>query len=152
VDESGVSGPFQRENGRAPRGTNIHGVKSGKRSRRANVVAALRQGKHCTVRRYERSTNAASFEQWFRNVLLPAFPHGQGYTAIPDNASRHRRKALKKLARGKARILFLPPHSPDYNPIEKSWANMKRFLRDNLRDFFMAHFLIYEYFALRNLA
>jgi len=116
------------------------------------VVAALCQGKHCAIRRYEHSTNAASFEQWFGNVLLPAFPHGHGYTVILDNASHHRRKALKKLASGKVRILFLPPYSPDCNPIEKSWANMKRFLRDNLRDFFMANFLIYEYFALRNLA
>jgi len=116
------------------------------------VVAALHQGKHCAVRRYERLTNAALFEQWFGNVLLPAFPHGQGYTAILDNASRHRRKALKKLARGKARILFLPPYSPDCNPIEKSRANMRRFLRDNPRDFFMVDLLIYEYFALRNLA
>ena len=116
------------------------------------MVAALCQGKHYAVRCYERSTNAALFEQWFGNVFLPAFPHGQGYTVILDNASRHRRKALKKLARGKARILFLPPYSPDYNPIEKSWANMKRFLRDNPRDFFMASLLIYEYFALRNLA
>ena len=151
MDESGVNGPSQRENGRSPRGTKIHDVKSGKRSQRANVVAALCQGKHYAGC-YGHSTSAASFEQWFENVFLPAFPHGQGYTAILDNASRHRRKALKKLARGKARILFLPPYSPDYNPIEKSWANMKRFLRDNLRDFFMVGLLIYEYFALRNLA
>jgi len=42
---------------------------------------------------------------------------------ILDNASHHRRKTLRKLARGKVRVLFLPPYSPDYNPIEKSWAN-----------------------------
>ena len=97
------------------------------------------------------STNAASFEEWFKDTLLPALPHGQGYTVILDNASQHRRKVLKKLARGKVRVLFLPPYSPDYNPIEKSWANMKRFLRDNLRGFFMVDFVVYEYFALRNL-
>ena len=147
-----MNGPSQRENGRSSRGTKIHDVKSGKRSLRANVVAALCQGEHYAVRCYGHPTNAASFERWFRNVLLPAFPHGQGYTVILDNASHHRRKALKKLARGKVRILFLSPYSPDYNPIEKSWANMKRFLRDNLRDFFMVGLLIYEYFALKNLA
>jgi len=117
-----------------------------------NVVAALCGGEHYAVRCYEHSTNAASFEEWFENTLLPALPHGQGYTVILDNASHHRRKALRKLARGKVRLLFLPPYSPDYNPIEKSWANMKRFLRDNLRDFFMVDFVVYEYFALRNLA
>jgi len=49
--------------------------------------------------------------------------------------------------------MFLPPYSPDCNPIEKSWANMKCCLRDGDHDFFcMADYAIYEYFALRNLA
>jgi len=54
--------------------------------------------------------------------------------------------------KGKARLLFLPPYWPDYNPIEKSLANMKRFLCDNLPDFFMADFVVCKYFALRNLS
>jgi transposase len=37
-----------------------------------------------------------------------------------DNARFHRKKELRKIARGKARLLFLPPYSPDYNPIEKT--------------------------------
>jgi len=64
----------------------------------------------------------------------------------------HRKEALRKLAYGKARILFLPPYSPDYNPIEKSWANMKRWLHDSDHDFCMTDYAIYEYFALGNLA
>jgi transposase len=52
-----------------------------------------------------------------------------------DNAPFHRKKELRRLARGKARLLFLPPYSPDYNPIEKTWANMKRFLCNNLTKF-----------------
>ena len=79
-------------------------------------------------------------------------PRGEGCAIILDNASCHRKEALRKLARGKARILFLPPYSPDCNPIEKSWANMKRCLRDGNHDFCMADYAIYEYFALRNLA
>jgi transposase len=70
-----------------------------------------------------------------------------GYTAIMDNASYHRKKWLRKLARGKIRLLFLPPYSPDYNPIEKSWANMKRSLRNNLKDFRAINAAIYDYFG-----
>ena len=65
-----------------------------------------------------------------------------------DNASFHRKKELRKKARGKARLLFLPPYSPDYNPIEKTRANMKRFIRNNLKDFQSVVSGIYNYFGL----
>jgi len=63
-----------------------------------------------------------------------------------DNAQFHRKKILRKLTRGKALLLFLPPYSPDYNPIEKTWANMKRYLRDNLQDHKFVSNAIYGYF------
>jgi transposase len=64
-----------------------------------------------------------------------------------DNARFHRKEELRKLARGKVRLLFLPPYSPDYNPIEKSWANMKRYLRSNLRDYQSVQSAIYDFFG-----
>ena len=64
-----------------------------------------------------------------------------------DNAIFHRKKELRKIARGKVRLLFLPPYSPDYNPIEKSWAHMKSFLRNNLEDFESVASAIYNYFG-----
>ncbi|MDR0494382.1 MAG: transposase [Treponema sp.] len=63
------------------------------------------------------------FEGWFERCLLKVIP--AGYTVIMDNARFHRKAQLRKLARGKVRLLFLPAYSPDYNPIEKTRANMK---------------------------
>ena len=85
------------------------------------------------------------FEGWFENSLLKDLP--KGYTVIMDNAAFHRKKELRRIARGKVRLLFLPPYSPDYNLIEKSWANMKRFLRNNLKDSQPVVSGIYDYFG-----
>jgi len=64
-----------------------------------------------------------------------------------DNARFHPKERLRKIARGKVRLLFLPPYSPDYNPIEKSWANMKGYLRDNLHNYQSVDDAIYDYFG-----
>jgi isftu1 transposase len=94
---------------------------------------------------YRQTTKGEFFENWFENKLLKEIP--KGYTVIMDNATFHRKEEPRKIARGKARLLFLPPYSPDYNLIEKSWANMKRFLRNNLKDFQSVISGIYHYFG-----
>jgi len=53
-----------------------------------------------------------------------------------DNASFHPKKELKIIAdRYGVALLFLPAYSPDFNPIEKFWANLKHWLRDHLIHF-----------------
>jgi transposase len=113
---------------------------------RKNVIGAFCNRKHYGITRYEHSTTAEVFERWFTEYLLAEIPEGEGFTIIMDNASFHRKTILRKLARGKVRLLFLPPYSPDYNSIEKSWANMKRYLRDNARDFRTLDCAIEHYF------
>jgi len=65
-----------------------------------------------------------------------------------DNAGFHRKKELRRIARGKVRLLFLPPYSPDYSPIEKSWANMKRYLCNNMQNFQSLDSSVYDYFGI----
>jgi hypothetical protein len=138
---------LQRENARALRGEIIEDTIRGKLFERSNIIGALCNGTHYAVACYKHTTDSVFFERWFNDCLLKVIPSGAGYTIIMDNASFHRKQALRKLARSKVRLLFLPPYSPDYNSIEKSWANMKQFLRSNLKDYKHLNNAVYNYFG-----
>lgn len=140
---------FVREYGRAPRGEKVEDTKRGKKFQRTNVVAARFGDKLIAPLCYTESTTGAFFTEWFRKTLVKAIPKGS--TVIMDNASFHPKKKLKNLARRHGiRLLFLPPYSPDFNPIEKDWANMKRALADILPQVLTLDLAIYRYFELRN--
>ena len=138
VDESGINKEYQRGYGRAKRGVRVHGTKQGKRLKRTNIIAGLWYGvfgkRHVAMQCYEHSTNSAFFEDWFEWELLAVIPEYS--IIIMDNASFHQKKRLYEIAaRHNVFVLFLPPYSPDLNPIEKSWANFKKWLCDNLKHF-----------------
>lgn len=101
---------------------------------RTNPVAAQIGARTVAPMYYDCATNSAVFEYWFEEKLLPELSPGN--VVIMDNASFHRKGALRKIAkRHHVLILFLPPYSPDCNPIEKLWANMKRWLKKNMRNY-----------------
>jgi transposase len=129
VDESGINSDLKREYGRAPRGVKVEDGKRGKKFHRVNVVAGqihdeggVRQlAPPC----YQGAMNGIEFEERFENGLLKSVEKGK--TIIMDGASFHREKQLKEICkRQEVFLLYLPPYSLDFNPIEKTWANMKR--------------------------
>jgi transposase len=146
VDESGIAKFCFRTHARALRGTRVHGFVHGKRYARTNVVAGLRDGKIIGDYFYKGSMNSSRFEEWFCTHLLPNTRKSD--VVVLDNASFHNRERLIKYARVfKVAVIFLPPYSPDYNPIEKVWANLKRFLRNHGKHFASVEEGIYWYFC-----
>jgi transposase len=114
-----------------------------------NIIGGLCNGKHIAVEHCEHTTDAAFFEQWFSDRLLKEAP--RGCTIIMDNASFHRKDALLELIKKAMRrinLLFLPAYPPDLNPIEKSWANMKRYLKNYSHTFPALHPAITAFFKL----
>ncbi|HBJ7671775.1 transposase [Legionella pneumophila serogroup 1] len=83
---------------------------------------------------YSGTCDTTLFNCWLEQCLLPAL--GPGYTIIKDNATFHKSEKTKTLIRNaQCRLLFLPPYSPDFNPIEKFWANLKSFIRKIIGQF-----------------
>ena len=68
---------------------------------------------------------ASVFEEWFENKLLSCL--SKGHVIIMDNAAFHKKEVLQNLA-GKysQELIFLPPYSPEYNPMEHTWSALKR--------------------------
>ena len=72
--------------------------------------------------------NGDWFETYVERLLVPTLTRGD--TVIMDNLSSHKRKSVRdKIEAAGAKLLFLPPYSPDFNPIEMAFAKLKALLR-----------------------
>jgi len=134
VDETGLDEYLNREYGRAPRGEKVVEKQSGKKFKRTNILAAKCGDEIMEPLQYDGRTDHRLFETWFETRLCPVLKNGD--VTVMDNATFHRKKTLRSIAeRFGVRVIFLPPYSPDLNPIEKFWSWLKCKLRSILRFF-----------------
>lgn len=131
LDESGMNEYLYRQHARSLRGIKVFGEISGKRFGRQSVVSALKDKKFLAPMCFEGTCDTDLFNAWLQQVLLPNLT--PGHVLILDNASFHKSVTTRQLVESYGcEILFLPPYSPDLNPIEKYWAHMKTKIRELL--------------------
>ena len=135
LDESGICHRLQRTHGYAVRGEKVHGLTYGKRQGRSNVIGAWSTKKKLfATKTYDHNVNKQVFKEWIESDLLQHLK--KGIVVIMDNAPWHRGNDIKNLLESRgARLINLPPYSPDLNPIEHAWANLKHYVKSAKKDF-----------------
>jgi transposase len=127
VDETGVTTAMTPAYGRAPRGERVE-ASAPASWESVTVIAAMGLDGVRAPLALPGSVNAATFEAYVEQVLVPALRPGD--VVVFDNLSSHLGPAVfEAIERAGARVLPLPPYSPDYTPIEEMFSKFKGFLR-----------------------
>ena len=89
--------------------------------------------------------------QWINESLTKELKPGQ--VVVMDNAAFHRSNKIKELIESVGcKLLYLPAYSPDLNPIEKFWSNMKRWIRSNIDSFENLLDALFNFFSIPNIS
>jgi hypothetical protein len=124
LDESGFETEALRLHGYSHKSQLVHAQRTGKRKARTNLLLA-QVGKNLLAPwLFSNSCNTAIFNTWLEQCLLQELPPKS--LVIMDNASFHKSAKTKKIIENAGHILlFLPPYSPQFNPIEQTFAILK---------------------------
>jgi transposase len=128
IDETWAKTNMTRLRGRAPRGERLIDKTPHGHWKTTTLIAALGiSGMRCSTV-VDGAVNGDAFEAFIAQVLVPELRPGD--VVIMDNLSSHKRVRTRELIEAAdARLVFLPPYSPDLNPIEMIFAKVKQLLR-----------------------
>ena len=128
LDESGVSTQMTRPYARCQGGQRIRDSVPGGHWKMLTILGALDHTGMLAAMTVDAPTDGDVFLAFLDQVLCPRLRPGQ--VVVMDNLSSHKVDGVRERieARG-ARVLYLPPYSPDLNPIEKAWAKLKQLIR-----------------------
>ena len=128
VDESGVATDRARAYGRAPGGRRAPGAVPYGRWERLTTLGGLSLAGLVACMSVEGATDRAVMVAFTQHVLVPALRPGQ--VVVLDDLSAHHAPRVRQLIEAAGcTLLFLPPYSPDLNPIEPAWSKLKQLLR-----------------------
>ncbi|MEH2480094.1 transposase [Nitrobacteraceae bacterium AZCC 2146] len=128
IDETWAKTNMTRTHGRAPRGERLVAKVPHGHWQTLTFLAALRSDRIDAPCVIDGPINGDSFLAYVEQVLIPALKPGD--IVVIDNLGSHKGKAVRRAIRAAgAKLFFLPPYSPDLNPIEQMFAKLKTLLR-----------------------
>jgi transposase len=128
IDETGTSTNMARLRGRAPRGERLIGKIPHGHWKTTTFVAGLRSTALTAPCVIDGPMNGNAFLAYVEQILAPSLKPGD--IVVLDNLSAHKVPGVREaIATADARLLYLPPYSPDFNPIEQLFAKLKALLR-----------------------
>ena len=128
LDESGINTDMTRLYGRAPSNERAVDNTPLNTPTTTTILSSIRMNGEMAYTTYTGGTTAERFRDYLENVLLPTLD--EHAVIIMDNMKSHHARIVKAfLDERKIAYLYLPPYSPDLNPIEKLWSKLKSILR-----------------------
>ena len=128
VDETWVKTNMTRTHGWSPRGVPLLAKVPHGHWKTLTFLAGLRHDRIVAPCVIDGPINGLSFTAWVRQFLAPTL--GRGDIVIADNLGSHKGQPARDAIRSVgAKLFFLPPYSPDLNPIEMVFAKLKTMLR-----------------------
>lgn len=128
IDETWASTNMARTRGRAPRGERLRAAIPHGHWKTTTFVAGLRNSGMVAPMVLDGPINGLAFQAYVDQVLVPDLRPGD--IVIMDNLGSHKRPGIRAaIEAAGASLLYLPPYSPDFNPIENAFAKLKAMLR-----------------------
>lgn len=128
LDESGVNIDMTRHYGRAPHKERVVDNTPENTPTNTTILSSIRLDGSTAFATYQGGTTGDRFVEYLEKDLIPTLHEGD--IIIMDNMrSHHIKKVAEVIQNAKMHLLYLPPYSPDFNPIEKMWSKIKAVLR-----------------------
>ena len=128
LDETGLRLDYTRRYARAPGGQRAGGAVPLRRGKSLTLIGALGVRGLKAVQLLEGALTQYHFAHYIRHILAPQLRCGD--VLVLDNLPVHKLAGLREeLARRGVEVLFLPPYSPDFTPVEQAWSKLKTKLR-----------------------
>jgi transposase len=128
IDETGFRTNMVRTHGRAPRGKRLVAHAPYGHWKTTTFVSALRHDRLTAPMVVDGAMNSPLFTEYVRQILAPTLEPGD--IVVMDNLSSHKAAGVREaIEQAQARVAYLPPYSPDFNPIEMVYSKLKWLVR-----------------------